>query len=49
MYMDVKAEIKTINKKYEKSFEEHARRTNLHDTTLKNIEVQMGQLTQVVQ
>lgn len=46
--MDVKPKIKITNQRCEKSFEGQARR-NLHDTVLKNIEIQMGHLIQVVQ
>lgn len=47
--MDVKAEIKTAKQRCEKSFEEHAWWIDLHNTALKNIETQMGQLLQAVQ
>lgn len=49
MHSDVKNEIKTINQRCKKSFEEYARRIDLHDTSLKNIETQLGRLNQVVQ
>lgn len=49
MHMNVKLEIKTTSQRCEKSFEEIARRIDLHDTTLNNIEVQMRQFTQAVQ
>lgn len=49
MHMDVKIDIKITNQKSEKTFEKHARRIDLHNTGHKNIDMQMGQLTQVVQ
>lgn len=42
MYIDVKAEIRTTNKRCEKPFKGYGGRIDLHDTILKNIEVQMG-------
>lgn len=48
MHTDVKIVIKTINQQCQKSFEEHARRIDYHNMALKNIKVQMGQLSQAV-
>lgn len=49
MHSNMKNEIKATNQCCEKSFEEYARRINLHDTALKSIETQLGQLSQAVQ
>lgn len=42
MHMYIKAKIKTTNQRCKKFFEEDARRIDLHEMALKNIEVQMG-------
>lgn len=49
MHIDMKVEINVTNQMRKKNFDEHAKMLDLHDTTLKNIEVQLGQLNQVVQ
>lgn len=45
MYIDMKVDIMSTNLRREKTFEDHAKRIDLHGTSLKNIEVQLGQLT----
>lgn len=49
MYIDMKVDIMATNLRCEKIFEDHTKRIDLHATSLKNIEVQLGQLTQTVQ
>lgn len=39
-------DMKNINQSNEKTMAEHTRRLNFHNTTLRNIEIQVGQLVQ---
>lgn len=41
--MDKKSDIKAMNQGCENTFEKHVRSLDLHDTTLKNIEIQAVQ------
>lgn len=49
MHAEVKNKIKTTNQRCEKYFKDHARRIYLHDTAKKNIETQLGRLSEAVQ
>lgn len=43
---DKHIDMKASNERKEKKFEEHTKRLKLHDTILRNIEIQLGQLAQ---
>lgn len=45
-FEEIHLKMRNIGQRNQKTIEDHARRLNFHDTTLRNIEVQLGQLTQ---
>lgn len=45
-FEEMQLEMRSMSQRNEKTIDDHTRRLNVHDTTLRNIEVQLGQLTQ---